>query len=90
MKTEKDIAAEYTLDENGTVQDFGKFEGEPAIAVALWDCAMNGFSDFERGNALGFKIDRKLREVFPLSIKRFKGKRTIWVFEDSQGFVYAR
>jgi hypothetical protein len=45
MQTYAEIASQYKVGPGGTILSPGKFEGELAIVVALWEEAMNGCED---------------------------------------------
>lgn len=75
---------------NGTIRSPGKFEGEPEFAPELWDIALSGFADSDDGRTYTFKINRDdpLHAKYP-TLKRWLGRRrSIKLFEDSQGFVH--
>ena len=42
METRKDVEAEYTVDEWGTIRSPGKFEGESWIAPIVYEWVMDG------------------------------------------------
>lgn len=75
----------------------GKFEGEPVFAPYFWSLALEGFADSDNGTIFRFRFafgksdeDKRLAKEWP-SLKRWLGrKRTLTLFEDSQGFVYCR
>jgi hypothetical protein len=81
-------ALEYANDGERITQP-GKFEGEPVFAPHYWDIALQGFADEDRGTSYTFKFKNGDRDfaVWP-ELKKWLGrKRTLRLFEDSQGFV---
>lgn len=40
-----ELAADYDVDEDGTIRSPGKFEGENVIALYLYDLMMHGYQD---------------------------------------------
>ena len=90
--TRQEILKAYDVDDNGRIISPGKFEGEPIFAPYFWDCGLSGFADSDNGSAYGFRInaDDPAHKEFP-ELKKWLGrKRSLKVFEDSQGFVYCR
>lgn len=65
----------------------GKFEGEPIFTPFFWEQGLNGFADKDDGTLFTFKITKKDREEWPLLNEWLGRKRTIRLWEDSQGFV---
>lgn len=90
--TRQEILDSYDIDASGTIRSPGKFEGEPIFAPYFWDLGLQGFSDYDSGKMYRFRVkngDPEFQE-FP-ELKRWLGrKRSIVMFEDSQGFVYCR
>lgn len=82
--TREDILSEYNVDENGTIKDLGKFEGEALYVPYFWDAYLNGCADSDNGRILTFRITREDREQFPEIPAR---KRTIRLMESDFGFV---
>lgn len=77
---------------DGRITSPGKFEGEPIFAPHFWDIGIQGCADSDDGRVFTFRIKRDDPEhkEFP-ELKRWLGrKRTVRLFEDEQGFVYAR
>lgn len=77
-----DTPVEYKVVE-GRIQDPGRFEGEARYVPYFWDAYLNGLADRDDGTVLGFNIDDKDREKFP----ELKGRRTVRLVQDAQGFV---
>jgi hypothetical protein len=76
---------------DGLIISPGKFEGEPIFVPALWELAIDGFSDGDDGKVYRFNIrdDDELRTKFPELSKWLGRKRIVRLREDSQGFVHA-
>lgn len=85
-----EILKQYTVDANGRIASPGKFEGEPIFAPHFWQMGLEGFADSDDGRVYGFRLkngDPEFRE-FP-ELKKWLGrKRSLKLFEDSQGFVH--
>ena len=85
------VREQYQHDANGRITQPGKFEGEPIFVPYYWDVAMNGFADSDDGKVFGFRFTAAGDdfEVWP-ELKRWLGrKRSMKLYEDSQGFVHA-
>lgn len=68
----------------------GKFEGEPVFAPYYWDMGLQGFADSDNGRVYGFRFVNG-GEDFKLwpELKKWLGrKRSLKMWEDSQGFVH--
>lgn len=72
----------------------GKFEGEPIFAPYYWGLALEGFSDSDNGQVFSFRFSNKGKdgcndfETWP-ELKKWLGrKRSLKLYEDSQGFVH--
>lgn len=90
--TERDaVKAAYDHDPvTGRITQLGKFEGTPIFAPYYWDLALQGFADADNGAAFTFKFKNEDADfaLWP-ELKVWLGrKRTMWLCEDSQGFVH--
>jgi hypothetical protein len=65
MLTRSDIAADYQINEAGTIVSPGKFEGEPYYAVGLYDLVLEGCTDESNGAADLITVDADLRTAYP-------------------------
>lgn len=86
------VRADYDHDANGRITQPGKFEGEPIFAPYFWQVGLEGFADSDNGKVYTFRFVNGCTDfaLWP-ELKRWLGrKRTIRLFEDSQGFVYCR
>lgn len=85
------LLADYEV-RDGIIRTPGTFEGEPFWLPVLWELAMEGFADSDDGTRFQFRIPKgdPLRTEFPELDAWLGRKRTVHVFQDSQGFVYAR
>lgn len=70
-----------------TITAFGKFEGEPIFTPYFWNLGLEGMADRDEGNAYVFKITKQDKETIPTLAEWLGNKRTIYLREDSQGFV---
>lgn len=76
------IEQEYAV-ENGRITTPGKFEGEAVYVPYFWDAYLNGFADRDNGTVLGFDVTAEDKKLFP----ELKGRRTVKLYERSDGFV---
>lgn len=92
MMTRNEVLSDYAA-ENGMIRSPGKFEGEMIYVPALWDIAMNGFSDAEYCDceelcdctaAEIIEVDDDFATEFPEvgDARRFR------LMEDGNGFIY--
>ncbi len=88
------IRDSYQVDSNGRITDPGKFEGEQIFVPYFWDLALSGFADTDNGKWYGFRFsfsseqDKQLLADWP-ELKQWLGrKRSLKLWEDSQGFVH--
>jgi hypothetical protein len=88
------IRGQYQVDSSGRINDPGKFEGEPIFAPYFWDLGLSGFADSDNGSVYGFRFsfgseqDKQLLADWP-ELKQWLGrKRSLKLYEDSQGFVH--
>jgi hypothetical protein len=65
------------------IREPGKFEGEQTYVPHFYEVYLNGWTDYEKGNCIGFKVEKEDREKFPA----LKGKRTVWLWLRDDGFV---
>lgn len=79
-----DITRDYDVDASGRIRSPGKFGGEMLYVPFYWDAHLNGFADRDDGRVLGFDITSEDRAMFPELGRR---RRTVRLYEDSQGFV---
>lgn len=85
------VRASYRHDSAGRITQPGKFEGEPIFAPYYWDLAMEGFADADNGATFTFKFKSSDQDftLWP-ELKQWLGrKRTLKLWEDSQGFVHS-
>lgn len=80
--TRKEIEAAYNV-VGGRIRSPGKFEGEMVYVVAFWHIAMEGFADRDDGRVFGFDIIKEDKHEYP----ELKGRRTVKLIEDDNGFV---
>lgn len=64
MSTLADIAAHYTV-VDGRIVSPGKFEGEPAYTVVLWDMVQEGRADDSCGSSALMWVDEDMIEAWP-------------------------
>lgn len=90
------IECEYQNDGERITQP-GKFEGEPVFAPYFWGLALEGFADDDNGKVFSFRFcflrnrqDQELSAKFPTLKKWLGRKRSLKLWEDSQGFVHCR
>ena len=68
----------------------GKFEGCPVFAPKYWNLGLDGFADEDTSGILKFKFTAAELKREP-EVKRWLGnRRTLHLWEDSQGFVHCR
>ena len=65
----------------------GKFEGEADYVEWFWNLGLEGVSDMDNGELLGFIISPTDAFDFP-ELRKDLGKALV-LHEDSNGFVYA-
>jgi len=82
--TRQEIERDYQI-RNGVIVSPGKFEGEPIYAPYFWEIGMDGFADSDDGKTYRFRITDEDRKLFPEIPRR---RRSLHLYEDSQGFVY--
>lgn len=90
MKTRiPQLQCEYTND-GERITSPGKFEGEPVFAPHYWSICLEGFADSDNGSVftLRFKNADKDFQQWPYLKKWLGRKRTLRMWEDSQGFVH--
>ncbi len=90
MTTKEELAKEFsvTLDENGIVQDLGKFELEHWSTLYFYDCMLNGdFGTLEAENPteILYELNDEEREAFK-DIAGESSKGFILTIQDA-GFV---
>lgn len=84
------IECEYENDGRRITQP-GKFEGEPTFAPFYWNLAMEGFADSDNGEVFKFKFSgSELASLDPVLKDWLGTRRTLHLWEDSQGFVHCR
>lgn len=84
-----EIEKSYTI-LDGRIVSPGKFEGEPIFAPYYWDIGLSGFADSDNGKVYGFRFTNS-GDDFKLwpELKEWLGrKRSMKLWEDSQGFVH--
>ena len=89
--TREKILSEYRTDDHGVVLSPGKFEGQPAWVIALWEDAIDGLADVDTGKFYQFNLRKgdPLREEWP-ELDQWLGRGwTVRLVEDDRGFVYA-
>ena len=85
QNTKKRIIEENPIDETfGRVCAPGKFERQFPSVIYYWNLLMEGCCDRDDGKVAGFDVSHEERQVFP----ELKGRRTVNITEDDQGFVY--
>ena len=52
--TREEILKDYTVDASGRIRTPGQFEAEMLYVPYFWDAYLNGFSDRDDGEVLGF------------------------------------
>ena len=89
MLTREQVSEMYTLNENGTVTNPGKFEREPWYVVALWDAALDGCADrsvMDGDTELScFAHDDEIATMLGVDVNPDK---FACVWERSDGFVF--
>jgi len=91
----KNTQCEYDNDGERITQP-GKFEGEPVFAPHYWQMGLEGFSDSDNGSVFTFRFTNESMSSpdgpdckFGAELKRWLGrKRSLRMWEDSQGFVH--
>ena len=78
----EEIESTYTV-EQGIIRSPGKFENQPVYVVYFWEIYLNGFADRDDGKIIGFDLTLDDKLIFP----ELKGRRTVNLMEDNQGFV---
>ena len=89
--TREKILSEYRTDDRGVVLSPGKFEGQPAWVIALWEDALDGLADVDTGEFYQFDLRKgdPLREEWP-ELDQWLGRGwTVRLIQDDQGFVNA-
>lgn len=89
--TREQVFRDYKI-EQGRIVSPGKFEGEPIFAPYFWELGLEGFSDFDNGKVYGFRLalnGQDKSNPFLPELKQWLGrKRSLKLWEDSQGFVH--
>lgn len=87
--TRQEIEQNYTV-ENGRITSPGKFEGESVFVPYFWEVGLDGGADRDDGRVYTFKFKRDDAELieWPELKKWLNGKRTLHLYEDTQGFVH--
>lgn len=78
----------YEISERGTIENPGKFEGEPWFVVSLWDAALDGCEGESDGDA-GYwvQVTEETAEFFEMDRETYKIGSWLYLHEDQQGFV---
>ena len=74
----------YRVDAHGIIRNPGKFEGEPAYVPEFWEAGLDGGADRDDGRCWGFDLSAADKAKYPGLLK---GRRTIRICQDDQGFV---
>lgn len=91
-----EVLKDYEV-KDGRIVSPGKFEGEPVFAPVFWQMGLEGFSDGDDGKVYSFRFafsgrrgnpqDEALLKEWPELGKWLGRKRSLKMYEDSQGFV---
>ena len=76
----------FDVNDAGFITNPGKFEAEPLYVPYFWDLGLNGFFDNDDNHVFMFNIKDEDKKMFPELEK--ENIRTIFVWEDDQGFVH--
>ncbi len=93
MMTLSDVQKHYDVNDQGTITSPGKFEGEQAYVVALWDLVMGGCSDEDvddNGMLVSvFTIDAELIAAWPdaFEVNTVRNDAAVLLWESDNGFV---
>jgi len=80
-----ELTEEYACYPGTTIiREPGKFEGCDRYVPYFWERFLEGFTDFENGDVLGFYVSMTDKERFP----ELKRRRTVKLIEDDNGFVH--
>ena len=79
------IAGEsFTIDDSKlTINDPGRFGGEPRYVPYYWDIYMDGLADRDDGKTLGFDVSAEDVVAYP----ELKNRRTVRLVQSDQGFI---
>lgn len=77
------IKKDYDVDEDGIIQDPGKFEGEGYWVPYFYDLYMNGSYDEEGESWAWYKLDAEDFKKFP----ELEGSKSITIYFSDQGFI---
>lgn len=80
--TRQDIERDYQV-VAGRITNPGQFEGEAVYVPYFWEAFLNGMSDRDDGDVIGFDLTLEDKEIFP----ELKRKRTVRLLQRNDGFV---
>ena len=66
-----------------TINDPGRFGGEPRYVPHYWDIYMDGLADRDDGTTLGFDVSAEDVAAYP----ELKNRRTVRLVQSDQGFI---
>jgi hypothetical protein len=75
---------DFDVDENGIIQDPGKFEGCPIWVPYFWEKGLSGYADLDDGIVFGFQVDQEDIDLFP----DLEDVNVVALEEDDLGFVH--
>jgi hypothetical protein len=76
------VEAAYKI-ENGVITDPGQMENNAIYVPYFWDKGLNGFSDQDDGEAIGFSVTEEDIKEFP----ELKDREMVVLFQSEDGFV---
>mgnify|MGYP001596939695 CR=1 FL=1 len=81
--TRQAILDQYKVDEQGIIHTLRKFEGEMLYVPYFWEAFLDGAADRDDGDVIGFDLTKEDKAMFP----KLKGRRTVRIYQRSDGFV---